>query len=108
MKANVIQVAAFNLECLIIIISICETRIRCLIYRNIECNFACKTYVRKNTTEVNPYNCHSEISFVTQTLDEEPPISTFVRQQAPKLSRYVFNVSNIKKLYREFNRMKLF
>ena len=39
-----------------------------------KCNFACKTYVRKNTTEVNLFNCHSEISFVTQTFDEEPPI----------------------------------
>ena len=39
-----------------------------------KCNFACKTYVRKNTTEVNLFNCHSEISFVIQTFDEEPPI----------------------------------
>ena len=39
-----------------------------------KCKFACKTYVRKNTTEVNLYSFHSEISFVTQTFDEEPPI----------------------------------
>ena len=39
-----------------------------------KCNFACKTYVRKNTTEVNLYSCHSEISFVTQAFDEEPLI----------------------------------
>ena len=37
-------------------------------------NFTCTTYVRKNTTEVNLYNCHSEISHVTQTFDEEPSI----------------------------------
>ena len=37
-----------------------------------KCKFACKTYVRKNTTEVNLYSFHSEISFVTQTFDEEP------------------------------------
>ena len=39
-----------------------------------KCNFAYKTYVRKNTTEVNLFNCHSEISFVTQTFDDERPI----------------------------------
>ena len=37
-----------------------------------KCNCACKTHVRKNTTEVNLYNCHSEILFVTQTFDEGP------------------------------------
>ena len=38
--------------------------------------FACKTYLRKNTTEVNLYSFHPEMSFefVTQTFDEESPI----------------------------------
>ena len=40
-----------------------------------KCNFACKTYVRKNTTQVNLSNCQCKISFVTQTFDEELPIS---------------------------------
>ena len=79
MKANVIQITVLNLQCLPIIISICDTRIRCLIHRDMESNFVCKTYVReKNTTEVNLYNYHSDISFVTQIFDEELPIGTLV------------------------------
>ena len=49
---------------------------------HMKCNFACKTHVRKNTTEVNLSNGHSEISFVTQTFDEEPLIGLGKRSRS--------------------------
>ena len=70
--------------------------------RHMKCNFACKAHVRKNTTEVNHSNGHSEISFVTQTVDEEPPIGRGNCSRSNAAPEYGSKVQNCSGMYSMF------